>query len=57
MKTFKIEIIETLSRIIHIEAKTEDDAYMEARKMYKDEEIILDASDYVDTDFKPLNEE
>jgi len=51
MKTFKIEIIETLSKIIEIKSNSEDDAFEKVKEMYHDEEIILDNSDYVDTDF------
>ena len=49
MKTFEFEIQEILSRIIEVEAKTEDEAYLKIKEMYQKEEIILDSSDYVDT--------
>lgn len=47
MKTFEIEITETLQRIIEIEAKSEDEAYQTVLKKYKNEEIILDDSDFI----------
>jgi hypothetical protein len=51
METFKIEVKETLSRIVEIEANSKDDAYFKVREMYIKEEIVLDSDDYVDTDF------
>jgi hypothetical protein len=51
METFKIEVIETLSRIIEIKANSMDEAYLEAKEMYRNEEIVLDENDYIDTDF------
>ena len=51
MTIYKYEIVETLSRIVEIEADTESDAYHELRRRYQDEEIVLDAGDYVDTEF------
>lgn len=51
METFKIEVKETLSRIIEIEANSMDEAYLKVKEMYSIEEIVLDANDYVDTDF------
>ena len=51
MKTFEIEIKETLSRIIEVKAETENEAFTKVKQMYKDEEIVLDSSDYVDTEY------
>lgn len=51
METFKIEVKEKLSRIIEIEANSMDEAYLKVKEMYRNEEIVLDANDYVDTDF------
>lgn len=56
METFKIEIKETLSRTIEIEANSMDEAYSKVREMYRDEEILLDSDDYVDTDFIEIEE-
>lgn len=54
---YKFEIIETLSRIVEIEAPTYDDAYHKMREMYRNEEIVLDADDYIDTEFKDWEED
>jgi hypothetical protein len=49
MKTFKIEIKESLSRVIDIDAKNLNEAILKARNLYDREEIVLDAEDYSDT--------
>lgn len=51
MKTFKIEIKETLSKIIEIEAADAYDALLKVQHQYKNEDIILDAADFVETEF------
>ncbi len=43
---YKINIKEILSRTVEIEAETEQEALEIAFKQYKNEEIILDDSDY-----------
>jgi uncharacterized membrane protein len=50
MKTYSIEIQEFLSKIVEVEANSEDEAISIVRKMYRNEEIVLDASDYVTTE-------
>ena len=52
MTTHKIEIKETLSRIIEIEAASAEEAIDKVRTMYKAEEIVLDADDYVTTEIE-----
>lgn len=52
MKTFKIEITETLQRVVEVKANTEEDAYQTVREKYRNEEIVLDDSDFVDTEIK-----
>ncbi len=49
MKKFRIEVIEVLSRIVETEAESEEDAVKAVRQMYQNSEIVLDASDYVET--------
>ena len=39
-----------LSRIVETEAESEDDAVEMVRRMYRNCDIILDASDYVETE-------
>ena len=51
MPSFKIEICTALSRVVDIEADTKEDALKIAREKYRNEEIVLDSDDYVDTEF------
>jgi hypothetical protein len=55
MKTFTIEVQEFLSRIVEVEANSSEEAIHKVFKMYREEEIVLDYSDYVTTeiDFFP----
>jgi len=57
MKNYNIEVTEVLSRVVSIKAKNEDEAYFKIKKMYQNEEIVLDASDYIDTEFKEFKDE
>jgi hypothetical protein len=57
MKTFEFEIKEFLSRIIEVKANTEDEALEKVKEMYQKEEIILDSSDYVDTEINKFENE
>ena len=49
-KMFEIEIREVLSRVIKVESKNQTDAFLKVQEMYRKEEIVLDAGDYLDTD-------
>jgi hypothetical protein len=51
METFKIEVKETLSRIIAMEANSEEEAFSKIQELYKKGEIVLDAKDCVETEF------
>ena len=53
---YKIEIKETLSRIIDIEADNEEGAIRKGREQYKNQEIVLDSSDYIDTEINVYEE-
>lgn len=55
METFKIEIQEFLSRIIEVEAESIDEAISKVREMYRNEEIVLDSSDYVSTEIQTFS--
>lgn len=46
MKKFTIEITETLTRLVSIEAEDEYEAERIAREKYKNSEIVLDAEDF-----------
>ena len=46
MKKYTIEIIETLIRLVSIEAEDEFEAERIVREKYKNGEIVLDAEDF-----------
>lgn len=52
MKEFEITITETLEKKITVEALSKDEAEQAARDMWNDADIILDAEDFIDVDFK-----
>jgi len=56
MEKFKIEVKETLSRIIEIEANSMEEAYSKVKIQYQEEEIVLDYDDLVETDFINLKD-
>ena len=56
MANYKIEITETLSRIIEIEAPSAEEAIDKAWQMYRAEDIVLDADDWVGTEIEGFEE-
>ena len=50
-RVFQIEIVETLSNIMEVNAENEQDALLKAQDMYRNEEVILYADDCIDTKF------
>ena len=50
-RVFQIEIVETLSNIVEIRAKNEQDALLKAQDMYRNEEVVLYPDDFLDTKF------
>ena len=57
MKTFEIEVQEILSRVIRIEAENQSDALLKVKEKYRNEEIVLDANDYKETEIMPFIDE
>ena len=53
---YKVEVKETLSRIIDIEADNENEAIIKAKSKYKKQEIVLDSSDYIGTEIDIYND-
>ena len=49
MTKYRIEVTEVLSRTVEMEAENEDDAVETVRLMYRNCDIVLDASDYAET--------
>ncbi len=56
-KTFQIEIVETISNIVEVMAENEQEALLRAQEMYRNEEVILDSEDYIDTKFNIFGRE
>ena len=52
MKVFKVEITETLRKVVEIEAESQDEADTIARERYSNEDIVLDYSDFMDVEFR-----
>jgi hypothetical protein len=50
MTKYRVKIVETLSRTVEIVAESKEVAVEKVRQMYQNCEIILDASDYVETE-------
>ncbi|MGP5542361.1 DpnD/PcfM family protein [Psychrobacter celer] len=51
LKTYQIEIVETMSAIIEIKAENDSSAIMQAQEKYRHEDIELNYDDLVDTKF------
>ncbi len=50
MKKFRIEVTEVLRRIVDVEAESETEAIDTVWQMYRNCDVVLDASDYVETE-------
>lgn len=51
MGKYKVIIYETLSKAVDIEAEDYPDAVKKVKEKYYNEEIVLSADDYLDTEF------
>ena len=56
MKKYKVEIKETLQRVIEVLAQSAKDAIELIRQKYKKEEIVLSENDYISTEIDLLIE-
>ncbi len=56
MMKYSIEVTEVLSRLVEVEAVDEDEAIERVRQMYRKCEIVLDDSDYMETEFSVKDE-
>ncbi len=52
MAKYSVEIKETLSKVIEVEANSESDAIIRISQEYYDEEITLTSINHVDTEFE-----
>lgn len=51
LTTYKIEIVETMSRIVEVMATDDSSAILQARTMYRNEDVELFYDDLIDTKF------
>jgi len=56
MKKYRIEVTEVLSRIVEIVAEDDENALQTVKAMYRNCDLVLDASDYVVTEFSVKDE-
>ncbi len=49
LNTYKFEITEILQKIVNIKADSKKEAYKIIGDMYKDEEIVLDSDDFIES--------
>ena len=56
MKKYSIKVMEVLSRIVDVEAVDENDAIERVRQMYRKCQIVLDDSDYKETEISVKDE-
>lgn len=56
MKKYRIKVIETLSRIIELEAEDLSSAIDKVNKMIRSEEIVLSAEDFDGIDIYPAED-
>lgn len=57
MRKYRVKIVETLKRVVDVEAKTYEEAEAQVRDMYRACDIVLDSGDYYGTEFVPDGEE
>ena len=56
MKKYRIEVTEVLSRVVEIAAEDDENALQTVKAMYRNCDLVLDASDYVLTEFRVKDE-
>lgn len=53
---FDVEVREILSKVVTVEAESKLEAARAVERMYTNEEIVLDADNWIDTDYFVLSE-
>ena len=51
---FQIEIVETLSSIVRVNAEDEQGALLKAQELYRNEDVVLYPDNLIDTKFNIL---
>ena len=57
MNKYTVSIKEVLERLLIVDATNEAEAISKVKEMYKNEEVVLDYSDFVDTSIDIYKEE
>lgn len=57
MKTYRVVITETLQRTVYIDAKSAEEAKDKVEEHYRNEKIVLDSSDYQDTEIEVVEDD
>ena len=57
MKTYAVVITETLQRTVYIDAKSAEEAKRNVEERYRNEKIVLDSSDYQDTEIEVVEDD
>jgi hypothetical protein len=56
MKTYKVEITETLQKAVVVQARSREEAKAIVEEQWRNSEYILDAENFVSVEFKALAE-
>jgi hypothetical protein len=56
MGKFKVEVIETLSKLVDVEANDIDEAIDKVRNMYHDSDIVLSYDDFIRVEIEGYEE-
>lgn len=54
-KEYSVEVVETLIRIVTVEAASEEEAIEQVMHDYNNAELVLDADDFFDVEFEIVN--
>jgi hypothetical protein len=55
MREYNVEVVETLIRIVTVEAMNAEDAIKFVKYDYNNAELVLDAGDFFDVEFEIVN--
>jgi hypothetical protein len=56
-KEYSVEVVETLIRIVTVEATSEEQAIEQVMNDYNNAELILDSDDFFDIEFEIVNKD
>ena len=57
MKTYRVVVTETLQKIVYIDSKSAEEAKRNVEQRYRNEEIVLDSSDYQGTEIEVVEDD